>query len=352
MSVGKRFSLRQKAGAIIYDIPRLLWALRPGRSLQKRAGPWVRMRNRNETLTGHQEGGGVLCNWKWTSDIHVAKVYPIAGRALLRRALRDWPIAFGEEPRRQCGDIAVSFIIGHRGLNRLPHLLTTLRTVASQMNVSVECVVVEQVKVPEIRALLPDWVRYLHTPPANPDMPYCRAWAFNEGASIAKGKLLILHDNDIIVPRDYSAELMKIRNGGYEVINLKRFIFYLDRPHSEGIVTGQLNLAARPPVSVRQNLEAGGSLAITRDAYFAIGGFDEDFVGWGGEDNEFWERASTLRVWPFGSLPFIHLWHESQPEKTLGDEAPGMQRYWEATAVPPQLRIEHLVRRRGEDALT
>jgi GT2 family glycosyltransferase len=64
-----------------------------------------------------------------------------------------------------------------------------------------------------------------------------------------------------------------------------------------------------------QNAEAGGSLAVDRETFFAIGGFDEAFVGWGGEDNEFWERAQSRKVWPYGYLPLIHLWHEAQPEK-------------------------------------
>ncbi len=64
-----------------------------------------------------------------------------------------------------------------------------------------------------------------------------------------------------------------------------------------------------------QNAEAGGSIALSRDAFHAIGGYDESFVGWGGEDNEFWERAQTRRVWPYGYLPFVHLWHAPQPEK-------------------------------------
>ena len=54
---------------------------------------------------------------------------------------------------------------------------------------------------------------------------------------------------------------------------------------------------------------------ITRTGYERIGGLDESFIGWGGEDNEFWERAQTLRVWPWANLPLVHLWHAAQPGK-------------------------------------
>ncbi|HXH40006.1 MAG TPA: galactosyltransferase-related protein, partial [Thermoanaerobaculia bacterium] len=92
---------------------------------------------------------------------------------------------------------------------------------------------------------------------------------------------------------------------------------------------------------VIQNLH-GGSVAITRGAYAAIGGFDEDFVGWGGEDNDFWERAETLRATRFGYLPIVHLWHAPQPEKLQAADAPGVQRYVELARVPVQERIARL----------
>ena len=69
---------------------------------------------------------------------------------------------------------------------------------------------------------------------------------------------------------------------------------------------------AAPEVIV-QNLEGGGSVATTREAFESIGGMDESFIGWGGEDNEFWQRAQTCRVWPYGYLPIVHLWRPSQP---------------------------------------
>ncbi len=93
-----------------------------------------------------------------------------------------------------------------------------------------------------------------------------------------------------------------------------------------------------------QNAEAGGSLAMTRTAFLAIGGYDESFVGWGGEDNEFWERAHTRRVWPYGYLPMVHLWHSAQPRKTDSDN-PTLRRYEALSRISVDERIAALRKR-------
>ena len=341
MSVESRFSIRQKVGACIYDLPRFLWSTRPTPSSRGAAAPWVFFRNRDERLIPGPNGFGVQCDWKWTSDLHVTSVFPSLGRLMMKRALRDWPVQFQKEPCEQSAAIEVTFVIGHRGMQRLPHLQLTLQSVAAQSKVSLECVVVEQSAVPEVKDHLPSWVRYIHTPLPTPDMPYCRAWAFNIGARLAKGSLLVLHDNDMVVPRDYAAQHLALVEEGYEVVNLKRLIFFLSSGHSGRLLsTGQLNLDEAPE-SIMQNAEGGGSLAMTRDAYFAVGGFDESFVGWGGEDNEFWQRAQTRRVWPHGYLPLLHLWHSPQPGKQ--DSKRATASLFEArSAIPPIERIAEL----------
>ena len=95
--------------------------------------------------------------------------------------------------------------------------------------------------------------------------------------------------------------------------------------------------------AIVQNLEAGGSSGAGRQAYFDIGGFDERFIGWGGEDNEFWERAQTKKVYPYGYLPLVHLWHEPQRGRTLGASAGTMRLYEELTRQDPFNRIQYLL---------
>ena len=79
------------------------------------------------------------------------------------------------------------------------------------------------------------------------------------------------------------------------------------------------------------------------EGYRAIGGYDEGFVGWGGEDLELWERARVHGgVYEFGYLPLVHLWHAPQPGKLQGDAAPAQQRYYELRGVPAEERIARL----------
>jgi predicted glycosyltransferase involved in capsule biosynthesis len=194
-------------------------------------------------------------------------------------------------------------------------LLATLRSFAAQERVRIECIVIEQDSRPRIEKELPDWVRYFFQEAVSGKEDYNRSAAFNLGARHAQGDTLLLHDNDMIVPSDYCLKIRDLSRLGYEAINIKRFVFYLNQNDSRRIMDSIEYLKDCTPVYVVQNLEAGGSVAINKDAYFSVGGMDERFIGWGGEDNEFWERCGQLKRWIWGFAPIIHLWHESQPLK-------------------------------------
>lgn len=329
-----RVGIRQKLGAIGLDWPRFEWWVHRA---------WILIRNRSEILEPAPDGSGIRCCWDWTSDLHIAKVFPLTGGRLLERALGDWPIRFADALPSAAADPQVSFVIGHRGTERLPHLLATLRTIVAQRQVACECIVVEQSDEPEVKRSLPPWVRYVHTRPPERGMPYCRSWTLNVGARMARGSLLVLHDNDMLVPEEYAAELWRRFADGYEVINLKRFVFYFDKAETRRFFeSGMLSPRTRSEAVV-QNLEAGGSVAVGREAYLALGGFDESFVGWGGEDNEFWERAQTRRVWPYAYLPIVHLWHPAQLEKF--SKRPITEQFLCRTSISVDQRIADLVGR-------
>ncbi len=334
---------RRMLGAALLDWPRFEWNLRgvslPGIS----QGHWTWIANRGDTLV-EGPGKGVRLPDRWTSDIHVCDVWPPLGGRLMRRALAEWPVRMRGNPEGlPDGTPEVSFVIGHRGRGRWRQLDLVLRSIAGQIGARVECVLVEQSSEPEIRDRVPSWVRTIHTPVPD-DLPYCRSWALNVGARMARGRLLVLHDGDMLVPRAYARELLELKGRGYEVINLKRFIFYLDEESTErAFRIGEVDPSSDVE-KVIQNAEGGGSVAVDRHAFFELGGFDESFIGWGGEDNEFWERAQIRSVWPFGYLPIVHLWHPPQEGKDDRGRAT-VDLLDRRSLIPPEERVQELTRR-------
>jgi hypothetical protein len=316
------------------DVPRY------ARALWSRAN-YLSICNRREHLEAAPDGPGYRCTWQWTSDLHAPKYLPVLGTAMLKRALTEHPVRRAAEPDRSQSP-QVSFVVGHRGLDRLPQLLATLESIAGQQGAAVECIVVEQDQKPLLTGRLPTWVRHVHTPAPEPQLGYCRSWAFNVGVRYASADVLVLHDNDLLAPSDYAAHILGVVHRGFDVVNLKRFIFYLAQDHSRDVMQGKASLTSAAPLSIMQNAQGGGSVAITRAAYEAIGGFNERFVGWGGEDVEFWERACSRRVWSYAFLPLVHLWHGAQPEKG-GRESETLALYHSLAQQPVEQRIAELV---------
>lgn len=324
--------LKQYLGVLLLDYSRFSAAL------NRADKSYAALCNRNEKIEASPDGIGYRCLWQWTSDLHAPKFFPGLGLRLMQRAFSNHPIVRSRAPKRADGRPDIAYIIGHRGLQRLPHLLATLESIAGQADAVIECIVVEQDVEATLTGMLPDWVRHIHTPPPTAGMPYCRSWAFNIGAKAALAEVLVLHDNDMVIPADYSKEILARVKSGFEVVNLKRFIFYLTEKHSAAMFENAFSLDLHAPESIMQNSEGGGSIAISKQAYEAIGGFDESFIGWGGEDNEFWERAQTRTVWNYAYLPIVHLWHAPQPGKAHPDNET-LNRYKALSEVPAEARI-------------
>jgi len=120
--------LRVLLGVLVKD-----WR-RYNKALSSPGADWLRLCNRYERVGLAPDGAGVRCDWEWTSTLHAPTVLPSLGRRLFAKALTEHPFEMAERP---AGDtdgqpVEVSFVIGHRGLDRLPHLLATLRSIAGR----------------------------------------------------------------------------------------------------------------------------------------------------------------------------------------------------------------------------
>ncbi len=311
--------VREFLGVALRDWPRYRHALSVPVSVGvSPAEGWISLCNRIEQITANSHGPGVRCDWEWGSDLHACGVWPRFGRQLMNAALRDWPIRFADEPLGVTGP-RVSFIIAHGGRDRLPQLQRTIRSLFAQTDVAVECLVVDQSEDPLGNAL-PAGVVYHHLRKSGVERGWHKAWAYNVGARMASGEILVFHDGDICVPQRYGAEVIRALSAGNDdVASLQRFLFYLTPQDTETVERTNQIPETLVPSRVYQNWK-GGTIAIRRHAFFAIGGFDEGFVDWGGEDDEFYDRCRQgLRHCRYGYLPFVHLWHAPQVGRKAAD---------------------------------
>jgi len=333
--------LRRKLGVAVFDIPRWIYHLFIGRS--KHRSSWIYICNRDEKLTNNKESYGVKCLWELTSDLYLPSIYPRFGGLLFNKAIREYSFNFQKEPdTSNPSQPDVSFIIGHRGLERVPLLLKTLESIAAQKHCSIECIVVEQDVTPQVKPLLPEWVKYQFSKIPSEQTAYSRARAFNKGAACSLAQCLIFHDNDLLVPQCYAVDTFNKFNNGYDFINLKRYIFYADSSSSRLCTSNSYGLRQLTIDVIMQNAEGGGSIGASKTAFNQIGRFDRRFIGWGGEDNEFWQRAQTKLVYDYTYLPLIHLWHDAQPEKVATQNSQRQTLFTKLSKQSPTERIEYL----------
>ena len=310
-SSGIFWMAKELTGVLVKDLWRYAIALN-GPGCTRTDNPrWMWLCNRGERLMPNPSGQGVRCEWQWGNDLHACRVMPSLGGRLMRVTLASWPIRFSDVPVSSSGP-KVSFLFAHQGQERLPQLRQVLQSAFAQRDVRVECIVAD-LSSESIAAHLPPGIDCLHVPTGHLSKGWYKAWAFNLAARRATGDVLVFQDGDVCMPERYGAELARtILSEGYDIASILRYLFYLDAPSTQTVYATK-TIPPITPVQAFQNCK-GGTIAAAPNAFFAIGGFDEGFVDWGGEDDEFFDRCGVKRHCRFGYLPFVHLDHPLQAD--------------------------------------
>jgi hypothetical protein len=157
--------------------------------------------------------------------------------------------------------------------------------------------------------------------------PFNKAWGVNVGYRKSSGDVIAVGDTDVIVNAQALRTCFDECGRGIAAVRPYDRWVDLTPEESRSLIDGDGEVSvARSPQSVdREGIGefisfCSGLFVIRRDAYLQLGGFDESFIGWGGEDD-----AMTVKLVRFGLATRIlegetalHLWHERSHQSRYG----------------------------------
>lgn len=202
---------------------------------------------------------------------------------------------------------AVSYVVPFRNFERTDSIKTVINNIRAQKFPAIEMIMVEQDTATRIDLQSYGPVKYMLA--SDQDNPlFNKSKAFNLGVSKSTTGYLILHDADMLAPGIYTSDVMKVL-ADYESCHLGSTVMYTNEAAMRSINTNCV-VDEQSKCDRVVGYYEGGSIACTTKAFWKIGGFNEDFWGYGCEDCDFYARLAGGSRWKeHRYFDFLHLWH-------------------------------------------
>ena len=156
-----------------------------------------------------------------------------------------------------------------------------------------EVIVVEQDETQK----LPGNLFYKHIFAYNKGL-YNRSWAFNIGAKFSESNVLIFADCDIMIDFNDLQEAIE-QCKAYDTIDPKKRVIDYNEDGSLGAIRNGV-------------VFSGGIVLINKQAFYKVNGWDEEFVGWGGEDNAMTIKLHRFLTYKRLDFDVFHLYHNDR----------------------------------------
>lgn len=205
---------------------------------------------------------------------------------------------------------AVSYVIPFRDFERSESIRTVINNIRAQKFPVIDIVMSEHDSVSQFDVERSAPIRHILN--ENGGL-FNKSTAFNVGVVHSKYDKIILHDADMLAPNHYTSIIYETLDK-YDACHLGNTVIYTTQQAME-FVNNRHIVDNQTECDRVVGYYEGGSLACRKSAYWAVGGFNEDYVGYGCEDCDFYSRISFGLVsigmtWIENRVfDFLHLWH-------------------------------------------
>lgn len=197
----------------------------------------------------------------------------------------------------------VTYIIPVKVYDRVNSINTVILNIKSQKFPYIDIIVSEH---DNSRHILSTAEPFKHIMTPNKNDLFNKSLAFNKGVLVAKTDRIILHDADILVTDQYTQDVydcLEITSS----CHLGSKVIYANKDSTD-VINASMKVH-EPHIERIVGYFEGGSLACRTDYYWSIGGFNEQFEGYGVEDCEFYARMISRSFMDMRNHVFLHLWH-------------------------------------------
>lgn len=204
----------------------------------------------------------------------------------------------------------ISYIIPIKVYDRSDSINTVICNIKAQKYPNIEIIVSEYDAFRNVTDVCEPF-KYVLTHSDN-DL-FNKSKAFNRGVLHATGSKIVLHDADIMVSEEYTRDISDCLDV-VQACHLGNKVIYANKESTDIINSvDRTYLNYEPKIERIVGYFEGGSLACKKSKYWAIGGFNEQFEGYGVEDCEFYSRFSYESFMDLRNHIFFHLWHGRTP---------------------------------------
>ncbi len=180
---------------------------------------------------------------------------------------------------------ALTYIIPYKhSTDRLNNLKRVINWLKGFNNI--EIILVEQDKTPKVNNIDFGCKYYFIE---NEQVPFNKAWSFNVGLKYSTSNIVAFGDSDLVMhPERFIESIQELTKGDLEMVSPYSRLKVIDLEQNELTYSfDQMEKIDRPgrgeeEKDIRKVPLCGGICIFKKEAIYKIGGWSEDFIGWGG----------------------------------------------------------------------